>query len=142
MKWTGGPTDFKKIFIYISWSKMHQIGQPRTVLKSLESEEFKTVLSCPIWCIFDQDLYLKIFLKSVGPPVHFIFSLYCNRYYNIMAFKIFYTSQPREKNKILSIKKLDLFLTNFVYSVCWWISWNLLNLMWEKIVNAIHHLHL
>ena len=55
---------------------MHQIGLPRTVLKSLESEEFKTVLGCPIWCIFDQDICIKIFLKSVGPPVHFIFSLY------------------------------------------------------------------
>ena len=35
---------------------MHQIGQSRIVLKSLESEEFKTVLSCPIWWIFDQDI--------------------------------------------------------------------------------------
>ena len=76
MKRTGGPTDFKKIFMQIYWSKMHQIGQPMTVLKSLESEDFKTVIGCPIRCIFDQDMCIKIFLKSVGPPVRFIFSLY------------------------------------------------------------------
>ena len=35
---------------------MHQIGQSRTILRSLESEEFKTVLGCPIWCIFDPDI--------------------------------------------------------------------------------------
>ena len=76
MKWTVGPTDFKKIFRYISLSKMQQIGQPRTVLNSSDSKLFKTVIGCPIWCIFDQDIYLKIFLKSVGWPVRFIFSLY------------------------------------------------------------------
>ena len=65
----------KDLYTFIS-VKMHQIGQPRTVLKSLESEEFKTVLDCPIWCIFDQDICIKIFLKSVGLPVRFIFSLY------------------------------------------------------------------
>ena len=83
---TIGPTDFKMIFISISWSKMHQIGQPRTVLKSLESEEFKTVLGCPIWCIFDQDIDIKIILKSVGPMVTIIFSLYSQ--YMIMKFKL------------------------------------------------------
>ena len=33
-------------------SKMHQIGQPRTVLSSSDSKLFQTVLGCPIWCIW------------------------------------------------------------------------------------------
>ena len=73
---TSGPTDFKMIFTCISWSIMHQIGQLRTVWKSLESEEFKTVINCPIWCIFDQDICIKVSLKSVGPPVIIIFHLH------------------------------------------------------------------
>ena len=71
MKWTGGPTDFKKIFVHISWSKMHQIGQSRTDLNSSDSKLFKI-----LQCIFDKDICIKIFLKSVGPLVRFIFSLY------------------------------------------------------------------
>ena len=101
MKWTSGPpTDFKKIFRYISWSNMHQIWQPRTVLISLESEEFKTVLGCPIWCIFDQDIYLKIFLKSAGPPVRFIFSLYLTY---IKAIKVRRFPRTQTKNIITRI---------------------------------------
>ena len=41
--------------------KKHQIGQPGTVEISSESEEFKTVIGCPILCIFDRDNTAQIF---------------------------------------------------------------------------------
>ena len=44
---------------HFKWLKMLQSGKPWTVLKKLESEEFKTVLGSPIWCILTEILLVK-----------------------------------------------------------------------------------
>ena len=40
----------------LSWNLLAKNPSRWTIMKSLESEKFKTDHGCPIWCIFDRDI--------------------------------------------------------------------------------------